>query len=106
MKVDINLILSIISGLIVCIPLVIKLVKVAKESIENKNWDKLLSLIIDLMKVAEVSFTTGAARKEFVINELKIQADKLEYPINDADWERISTAIDAMVSMTKVINSK
>lgn len=106
MKFDINSVLSIISGLIICIPLVIKLVKVAKESIENKNWDRLLSLIIDLMKVAEVSFTTGEARKEFVINELKIQADKLEYPISEYDWVKISNAIDSMISMTKVINAK
>ena len=109
MNIDINLILNIcglISGIIVCIPIVIKLVQVSKEAIKNKNWNQVLSLLLDLIKIAEASFTAGSQKKEYVINELKLQADKLDYTITSSDWVKISNMIDSLIEMSKVVNVK
>jgi hypothetical protein len=49
MKFDINLLWVVVCALVVCIPLVIKLVRVTKQSVENKNWDRIMVVLIDLM---------------------------------------------------------
>ena len=48
-----NNILSILSGLIVVIPLVVELVKYVQKSIKEKNWAQILSLILKYMQEAE-----------------------------------------------------
>ena len=46
-------IVSILAGLAAVIPLVIKLVEYVQKATKEKNWNKLVSLVIDLMQTAE-----------------------------------------------------
>ena len=43
-------IVSILAGLAAVIPLVIKLVEYVQKATKEKNWNKLVSLVIDLMQ--------------------------------------------------------
>ena len=46
----VNVIVSILSGLVVAIPLVCKLVEYVKKAIEEKNWGQLVTLIMGYME--------------------------------------------------------
>lgn len=98
----INYAISILSGLAVAIPLVIKLVEYVKKSIREKNWSKLLDLVMNLMKEAETKFETGAEKKEWVLAMVKASADTINY---DIDTNAVSELIDSLCDMTKVVNA-
>ena len=53
-----ELVISILSGIAVCIPLVIKLVSTVKEVVKEKNWNELVSMAFDYMSEAEELFDT------------------------------------------------
>lgn len=99
----INCAISILSGLAVAIPLVIKLVEYVQKSIKEKNWNKLLELVMNLMKEAESKFDTGATRKEWVIAMVKSSAESINY---DVDIEAVGELIDSLCDMSKVVNTE
>ncbi len=99
----VTIIVSILSGLAACIPLVIQLVKYVKKSVEEKNWNQLLNLVTNLMEEAEKKFATGAERKEWVLAMVKASADTINYPIN---LEEVSKLIDSLCDMSKIVNGK
>lgn len=94
-------IVPILSGIATAIPLVIKLIEYVQKAIKEKNWNQVLTLVINLMKVAEDKFETGAERKAWVIGMVQASADTINYDIN---LEEISKLIDDLCSMTKVVN--
>ena len=98
----VNYAVSILSGLAVAIPLVIKLIEYVKKSIREKNWNKLLDLVMNLMKEAETKFETGAEKKEWVLTMVKASADTINY---DIDTNAVSELIDSLCDMTKVVNA-
>lgn len=99
----VNIIVSILSGLSVCIPLVVQLVKYVKKAIQEKNWNQLLKLVTDLMEEAEKKFETGAERKEWVMMAIKSSASTINYPI---DMDEVSQLIDSLCDMSKIVNGK
>ena len=99
----VTIIVSILSGLAACTPLVIQLVKYVKKSVEEKNWNQLLNLVTNLMEEAEKKFATGAERKEWVLAMVKASADTINYPIN---LEEVSKLIDSLCDMSKIVNGK
>lgn len=99
----INCAISILSGLAVAIPLVIKLVEYVQKSIKEKNWNKLLELVMNLMKEAEGKFDTGATRKEWVVAMVKSSAESINY---DVDIEAVGELIDSLCDMSKVVNTE
>ena len=98
-----ELIVAILTGLATAIPLTIQLVKWVKAAIQEKQWSKILGLVLNLMTEAERAYATGAERKEFVINSIKSIKDTLNYQI---DIEQISKVIDEIVAASKIINTK
>lgn len=102
----IEAIISILSGLAVCIPLVIKVYDVVKESVKNKNWNMLIGLILDQMKIAQTQFAKGYERKEYVMNMLLDLATKANYPLEEEDIAKISNMIDDMCDMANVVGVK
>ena len=42
-------IVSILAGLAAAIPLVVKLVEYVQKAVKEKNWEKMLALVMDLM---------------------------------------------------------
>lgn len=97
----IDYLLTIVSGLAVTIPLVIKLVEYVQKAIKEKNWDKLLNLILVLMKEAEEQFATGAERKEWVMSMVETSSEHINY---DIDMDEVSKLIDSLCEMSKVVN--
>ena len=52
----VDIVVSIMSGLAVCIPLVVKLVNVVSTYVKEKNWSQIVAIVLDLMKEAETLF--------------------------------------------------
>lgn len=98
----INYAISILSGLAVAIPLVIKLVEYVQKSIKEKNWNKLLDLVMKLMSEAETKFETGADKKEWVLAMVKASADTINY---DIDINAVGDLIDSLCDMANVVNA-
>jgi hypothetical protein len=96
-----NLILSIISGLCICIPLVITLVKHIKIAIAEKNFGYIMSIVIELLPEAEEKFHTGEERKAYVMEKAKYLSESLGH---DIDMNRISIMIDSIIAITKKVN--
>ena len=46
----VEIVVSILSGLAVCIPLVVQLVNVVCASVKEKNWSQIVAIVLDLMK--------------------------------------------------------
>ena len=99
----VNIIVSILSGLAVCIPLVIKLVEYIKTAVKEKNWSSLMQLVLQLMTEAEKNYSTGAERKAYVMSAIKAMENTLNY---DVDEEVLSAMIDSIVAASKVINAE
>lgn len=101
MEQIIDIIVSILSGLVVCIPLTVKLVQYIQKSVQEKNWTSLVGLLIDLMEEAEQKFEDGATRKEWVLAMVQASAEYINYPV---DIEALSAMIDSLCDMTQIIN--
>ena len=98
----VSLIVAILTGLAAAIPLAVKLVKTIKEAVQEKNWSALLSLVVELMQQAESKFDSGATRKEWVMAMVLASAEYINYPV---DTGALSSMIDALCDMTKVVNA-
>lgn len=96
-------VVSILSGLAAAIPLVVALVSYVKKAVKEKNWNKLLDMVMEYMKVAETKFQTGAEKREWVIVMVKASADTLNY---DVDLEAVGQMIDSLCAMSKVVNTE
>ena len=97
-----TLLVSVLSGLAVTIPLVIKLVEYVKKAIQERNWNKLLALVMKLMAEAEEKFDNGADRKEWVLGMVGASADIVDY---DIDLEQVAELIDSLCAMSKKVNA-
>jgi hypothetical protein len=97
-----EIIVSILSGLAITIPLVIKLVEYVKMVVKEKNWSQLLALVMRLMAEAEEKFNNGADRRQWVIGMVEASADIVNYEINP---EQIGDLIDQLCSMSKKVNA-
>ena len=96
-----DFVVDVLSGLAVAIPLIIGLVKYVKEAIKEKNWKKLMDLVMNLMVQAEAKFDNGVERKEWVLMMVKASADTIDY---DIDLNVVAEMIDSLCSLTKVVN--
>ena len=97
-----EIIVSILSGLLVTIPLVVKLVEYVKIAIHEKNWNQLLALVMRLMAEAEEKFDNGADRREWVLGMVEASADIVDYEIN---LEQVGELIDSLCAMSKKVNA-
>ena len=98
-----EIIASVVAGLAAAIPLVIELVKYVKKAIKEKNWNAVLTIVMNYMTIAEEKFDNGAERKEWVLAMVAESAKTINY---DIDMEVISTLVDSLCGMTKLVNVK
>ena len=96
-----EIIVAILTGIAACIPLVIKLVQVIKDSVKAKNWTPLLQLVLKLMTEAEDNYASGAEKKKYVMDSIEALKSSLNY---DVDMNAVSEMIDAIIRTTKRIN--
>lgn len=97
----IQAIISILSGVAVLVPLMIKLIQFVQAGVKEKNWSQVLKLVMSLMADAEDNFESGAEKKEWVMGQLKALAGTIDY---DIDWDVISEMIDKICDVSKEIN--
>jgi len=97
-----NIIISLLAGLATAIPLVYELVVYVRKAIKEKNWNKLLSLIMDLMKQAEKKFADGTTREEWVLAMVQASATTINY---DVDIEAVTKLITDLCALTKAVNA-
>lgn len=98
---DMELVVSILTGLSVAIPMLVALIMYVRKSIQEKNWTALLALVVDLMAQAEKNFANGADRKSWVMTMVEASMGTLNYPV---DMEVVSKLIDDLCSMSKAVN--
>lgn len=96
-----EIIISILTGLSVTIPLVIKLVEYVQKAAKEKNWSALLALVMNLMAEAENKFEHGADKKEWVLSMVEASAKTINY---DIDLEQVGELIDSLCDMSKMVN--
>ena len=97
-----EIIISILSGLVATIPLVIKLVEWVQKAVAEKNWSQLVTLVMNLMAEAEGKFDNGADRKSWVMGAVEAAAKTINYPV---DLEKVSALIDDLCAMSKLVNA-
>lgn len=97
-----KLILAIIAGIATAIPLIVKLVAYVKACAKEKNWSKMLNLVMILMGEAEGMFADGAEKKAWVLQRLQLLSSTLDY---DVDIDAVSKMIDALCEMSKNVNA-
>ena len=94
-------VVAILSGLATCIPLVVQLVKYVSVAIKERNWNQLVTMVMNLMAEAEGKFNTGLERKEWVLAMVEVNAKTINY---DVDMDQVSALIDALCDLTKLVN--
>jgi hypothetical protein len=94
--------IEILKGLIIVVPLVVSLVKYIKQAIQEKNWQQLVILVMNLMSEAEGKFDNGIDRKAWVLSMIEASANTINYPI---DIEQVGALIDSLCDMSKVVNA-
>lgn len=97
-----RLLVSVLAGLATAIPLAIKLVEYVKKAVKEKNWGKVLDMVMKYMATAETKFDNGADRKEWVLAMVKASSETVNY---DIDMEAISKLIDDLCEMSKQVNA-
>lgn len=93
---------SILTGLAAAIPLVTQLVKYIQKARKEKNWSKVVDLVVNLMQEAETKLTEGADKKQWVLAMVKASADTIDYEV---DLEQIGDLIDSLCDMSRVVNA-
>ena len=101
----IQIAISILSGIAVAIPLIIKLVNVVKDATRSKNWNLLIKMTMDYMTEAEKNIASGAERKEWVMSMVIASVANINYPMTDDDVKKIEDLIDAICDASKILNN-
>lgn len=96
-----EILISVLTGLAAAIPLVIKLVEYVRKAVQEKNWNNLLNLVMNLMAEAETMFDNGADRKAWVLSMVEASAKTINY---DVDLEQVAQLIDSLCTMSKKVN--
>ena len=102
----VEIVVSILSGLAVCIPLVVQLVNVVRASVKEKNWSQIVAIVLDLMKEAETLFSDGATKKAYVMASVESAAKSINYNYDDVAKQKVSDMIDAICATAKVVNAE
>lgn len=101
----IQIAISILSGIAVAIPLIIKLVNVVKDATRSKNWNLLIKMTMDYMTEAEKNIASGAERKQWVMSMVTASAANINYTMTDEDAKKIEDLIDAICDASKILNN-
>ena len=102
----VDIVVGILSGLAVCIPLVVQLVNVVRASVKEKNWSQIVAIVLDLMKEAETLFSDGATKKAYVMASVESAAKSINYNYDEVAQQKVSDMIDAICATAKIVNTK
>lgn len=97
-----EILISVLTGLAAVIPLGIQLAQWIQKAIKEKNWNNLLTLVMNLMAEAEVKFDNGVDRKAWVLSMVEASAKTINY---DVDLAQVGQLIDSLCAMSKLVNA-
>ena len=97
-------VISILSGVAVCLPLVLKLIETVKELVNEKKWNILVRNIFVLMTDAEEHYQQGAEKKAYVMSAIEIVAAQIGFNYDEEAKVKVSTMIDEICKISKEIN--
>lgn len=100
----VEMVVSILSGLVVLIPLVYKLVGMTTAYVKEKNWNQIVTMVTEYMVTAESMFQVGSERKTWVLEMLKTSAKISNFDLTDENLLKISELIDQICAASKKIN--
>lgn len=98
----VQVVVSILTGLAAAIPLAVELVKYIQKARKEKNWSKMVDLVVNLMQEAEAKLANGADKKQWVLAMVKASADTIDYEV---DLDLIGDLIDSLCDMSRVVNA-
>ena len=101
MKEYIDLIIAICGAISVIVPLAIKYYNAIKALIKEKNYVKILDIMRGAATEAEKLYESGAERREYVLNIIKVSCDNLKV---DYDEKRFDEELTKLIDATKEIN--
>lgn len=101
-----ELISGIITGAVICIPILVALGRTITDYIKEKNWSAIVAFVLDYMAQAENLFENGADRKTWVMEMLEEAVIQLNYPYDDVARNKVSAMIDDICEASKIINSE
>lgn len=101
-----NIIVTILSGIMVCVPILLALGSAITECVQEKNWSAIVTFVLDYMVEAEQLFEKGADRKTWVMEMLEEVVIQLNYPYDDEARNKVSAMIDDICEASKIINSE
>lgn len=93
---------GLLTGIAICIPLCVQLVRALQKLFKEKRWSQLIQLVIELMEAAEEKLADGADRKAWVLAMVKASAEKLGCQYDETV---IGDMIDSLATMAKTVNS-
>ena len=100
----VNLVVSVLSGLAICIPLAMQLVKFVRQFVQEKNWNKIIEMVTEYMITAEGLYANGNEKKAWVLEMLKTSAKVSNFDLTEKNLLKISELIDQMCVLSKKIN--
>lgn len=101
-----DIIVTILSGIMVCVPILLALGSAISECVREKNWSAIVTFVLDYMVEAEQLFEKGADRKTWVMEMLEEVVIQLNYPYDDEARNKVSAMIDDICEAAKIINSE
>ena len=101
-----EIVIKVLSGLIVVLPLVVKLVNVTTAYVREQNWNKIIVMVTEYMVTAETMFEKGSDKKAWVLEMLKTSAKVSNFDLTEENLAKISALIDDMCDLSKQINVK
>lgn len=97
-------IIAILSGISVCIPLVIKLIDTVKALADEKKWNVLVRNVFELMADAEEKYQHGEEKKSYVMSAIEIIAGQIGFNYDEEAKAKVSAMVDEICQISKEIN--
>lgn len=101
-----NIIVTILSGIMVCVPILLALGSAISKCVREKNWSAIVTFVLDYMVEAEQLFEKGADRKTWVMEMLEEVVIQLNYPYDDEARNKVSAMIDDICEASRIINAE
>ena len=95
---------AVVIGLGAVVPAGYWIARTIRDAVVNKNWNKVLQIVIGLMAEAETKIDTGAGRKEWVLGMARTLVAQAGYQMTTEEWDKVSNMIDALCTMAKTVN--
>lgn len=73
------------------------------KTFKEKNFSKLVSLVLTDMTAAETLFTKGSDKKKWCLDRLQDHAREVGYPLDDEAITKISNLVDEICKTSKEI---